>query len=605
MKNKWDVFISKKTNKILLLLIGIGLTMTVGWSFASYVGNNIWNYYIESNGFYFNSDQLSISNNEDNSWNKDRVYFDLNNFLGEEVTENDIEYTATCNIVSSNVSGLSCSMNGNSNSSYSGELISRNICINETGNGVDTDLFDQTDCEDGGYTWGYAENTENLFFQVLGLPSSVDIYDIDVEVVVTSSVPYAKTMSSVFKLYSDDTAYEDLIIQHFSEVEYEKVVITNLSSITKNLALRFNADDIRVGEVEADRKLVDANGYVNDVQFHIEPNTEKVFYFYKTSDSIVIDESDFTIVDLDDVFPKVTNISLLSQYNSYEISSPTFTNDKISIEGFLASTNATLIYEITIKNDSPYDYIMHDVIESVSNTSLSFRFNDFTYGTTISAKSEVTFTMTVSSLYTNRSGTLDVTFLYKSPDEIPVVDKVLVGAKSTTGSYVKTGFFPSSDTRAVVEFTLVEPKSTSMWLFSSRRAYKNQMFGIAWNAPESLLQFNDVSYNLGATGYLVDVKYTADISKDGLLLNGQLYSNPSDTVWESIFELYMFANNEARTVRGHTNGTAVIHSVDIYENGVLVLEAIPVVLDSGETVYWNNVTNTPLTNVGTLTPVYH
>ncbi len=302
---------------------------------------------------------------------------------------------------------------------------------------------------------------------------------------------------------------------------------------------------------------------------------------------------------------KIYSVELLSNNDSYERYSTTFSDDEIIFNPYLSSTVSNMVYEITIHNNTEEDYILKDVEELyVSNNNISFRLNDFMYGTTISSFSYVTFTMTLSSLRSNQTGNLNLKFIYELFEESPDIAQVLTGVKSSTNAYVKTGFFPSSESRIVLDFTFLGPRDVSTWLFSSRKAYLNQMFGIAWNSTESLLQFNNVSYNFGVNGYLPNTRYTADISKTGLILNGVNYSNPADTVWQGIFEFYIFANNEARWVRGHTNGQAIIHSLQIYESGVLVLDATPVVLDNGETVFFNNVTSQPLTNVGTLIPIY-
>ncbi len=302
---------------------------------------------------------------------------------------------------------------------------------------------------------------------------------------------------------------------------------------------------------------------------------------------------------------RVSSVVLHTANDAYETNNMTYYDNVINFHPFFSNATSTLTYSVTITNYSGRDFILKDIDEIlIDNIRISFRLDDFTYGTKISANSSVTFDLTLSCLGINQSGNLSIEFLFELFDFAPDIMQVLDGVKSSTEAYVKTGFFPSSESRIVLDFTFLGPRTDSVWLFSSRRAYQNQMFGIAWNYSESLLQFNNISYNLGSGGYRKDLRYTADISKDGLILNGTNYSDPPDTPWQGIFEFYIFANNEARTVRGHTNGQAIIHTLQIYESGVLVLDAIPVVLEDGEVVFWNNVTDQPLTNVGELIPIY-
>ncbi len=101
-----------------------------------------------------------------------------------------------------------------------------------------------------------------------------------------------------------------------------------------------------------------------------------------------------------------------------------------------------------------------------------------------------------------------------------------------------------------------------------------------------------------------NVRYSAEISKDTLTLNGRHYYNPGDTSWNSIFELYLFANNEARLIKGHVNGTAIIHSIKLYENDILIIDAVPVELTNGEIAFYNKINNMPLETVGNLVGIY-
>ncbi len=593
-------------NKIITISILVLLITLVGYltiTFARYVGNNVWDYYLASNGFYFESDTLTGDTITNYNWNKSRVYFDISNFVGDNVTENTIDYTAKCEIVSSSVSGVSCSVNG-STGTYVGNIEARSVCINTSSDGVDVDFYDEMKCKESGYKWSAEKETDTLYFQVLGLSTTASQSDLEVKVTVESTSPYVKTLTSNFYLHNDSTVKDELFLEYESFSEYEKVIVTNTGDNNKLASLDFDSDKVRIEKEVWDSEVVDINGFISGIEFSVNAHSSRVFYFHKTDASIVLSESDFTLMDLDDVYPYISSVNLVSLYNATEVESVVFDKSTITSNNWFQYSSSNALYEVTIKNDSPYDYIMRDIEETIYNKNISFRLNDFTYGTTIPASSEVTFTITLSSLINNQTGKLGIRFLYNSPNEIPQIDTVLVGATSEVGTYIKTGFFPSSESKIIIDFTFNGPRGSSVWLFSSRRAYKNQMFGIAWNTTESLLQFHNVSYNLGSTGYQIGNRYVAEISKDALVLNGVTYSNPPDTVWVSIFEFYMFANNEARTVRGHTNGQATIHSAQIYESGVLVLDAIPVILETGEVVYWNNVNDLPLTNVGDLVPIY-
>ena len=91
----------KRTKYLLLSVIVLGVLsiITSSYSYAKYVSNYVWNYYLETKGFYFSSDQLDTTKivNVNNNWNFDRTYFTLrnsdNDFL---VSDYDIDYTVKC-----------------------------------------------------------------------------------------------------------------------------------------------------------------------------------------------------------------------------------------------------------------------------------------------------------------------------------------------------------------------------------------------------------------------------------------------------------------------------------------------------------------------------
>ncbi len=184
------------------------------------------------------------------------------------------------------------------------------------------------------------------------------------------------------------------------------------------------------------------------------------------------------------------------------------------------------------------------------------------------------------------------------------IKEELVGIKSTTNSYIKTTFKPSNNTRIVSDFTFLGPRGTAVWLFSSRLAYKNQMIGIAWSTLESLLQFGNESYNLGKTAYKVNTRHKIDLSKSGLFLDDVYYTTPETKVWKGSNDLYIFANNQAGTAIGHNNGQAIMHSSQVYEDDILMLDLIPVETMSGEVGLYDKVSESLLENVGTFTPIY-
>ena len=70
--------------------------ISYGVTYARYASNSIWNYYLESKGFYFTSETLK-NKRVNNEWDGSRVYFDVRNSVNSYIaTEYDIKYKITC-----------------------------------------------------------------------------------------------------------------------------------------------------------------------------------------------------------------------------------------------------------------------------------------------------------------------------------------------------------------------------------------------------------------------------------------------------------------------------------------------------------------------------
>ncbi len=305
---KRNVLKKKKITLILVLLIGIGLLMTVGVSFARYIGNNIWNYYLSSNGFYFTSSELTGETYIDNTWDRGKVYFDLMNFEDDDITESTIEYTAKCEVITPNDGSLTCSMNGLNSNSYDSEITASGVCTNNTGDGVVTSVFNETECFEKNYDWVNDKSTSNLFFQIMGLNSTVTQADVEVKVTVDTTAPYTKTLSSNFMLHYESPNSQNYTLEHTSYSDYEKVVVTNLGNTIEKFSLQFNSDEVRISEIlPSVATSTDINGFVNEVEFTVDPNSNVVIYFYKTSDTVVVDASDFVLTNIENTDPIIVD----------------------------------------------------------------------------------------------------------------------------------------------------------------------------------------------------------------------------------------------------------------------------------------------------------
>lgn len=155
-----------KKRRIILLLVGFILILPVGITFSRYVVQNIKDYIMEANNFFFNSDKLVQDGivYEINNWggatNID-IQFELNNHKNNILSsDTDIEYTleTTC------ASGLICSLDSESG------VIQKE------------------------------EKTDSFVLNLVPTRPFNDNESVSVTVSATSNSPYVKTLSATFKI---------------------------------------------------------------------------------------------------------------------------------------------------------------------------------------------------------------------------------------------------------------------------------------------------------------------------------------------------------------------------------------------------------------------
>ena len=121
----------KKRYKIILIVVLIGFCLGLFLTtLARYSSSNVWNYYLESQGFYFSSDNLSNDQvNVDTFWDGSSVHFNLKNFSNNNlITSKDISYQVSCEVIDSDIP---CTLNGTESSTVNGVLSKSSRCVND------------------------------------------------------------------------------------------------------------------------------------------------------------------------------------------------------------------------------------------------------------------------------------------------------------------------------------------------------------------------------------------------------------------------------------------------------------------------------------------
>ena len=296
----------KRTKCLLLIVMILGLIsiVTYGYSFAKYVSNSAWNYYLSTKGFYFSSEELGVNEitNVNSNWNYDSTYFNLknseNDFL---ISDYDIDYTVKCTILDDASSYSKCLLNGTDSDTFSGTISSSGICINNIDE-KDVSSYTENKCKANDYEWKVQESYKNLYFDVVKT-SDKELDYVSVLIEVTTTYPYSKTISGEFNLSSASVLEMGLNLSYMEYDNFSRVIITNSYDENKCVKLSLNSNDFRIDENNENISSFsyDDNGNINEIKFNINKKVNLSFIFYKTDFSKEeYDYNAFSLVETND-----------------------------------------------------------------------------------------------------------------------------------------------------------------------------------------------------------------------------------------------------------------------------------------------------------------
>lgn len=271
----------KKIFLLLLIIIG-GFLCIQSVSLAKYASNSVWNYYLKSQGFYFESDDLSDTgkNNVNTLWNGEKVNLSVRNNLNKSlITDFDIEYEMTCEVVGNSSSDLTCLSNGKEK--YTGVLSSFQLCVNN--DDIDTSSFSKTECELNGYEWKKQVATNNLYFEVVKNNSDYVMDDVIINVYVSSTRPYKKTLSGTYKLQYVENKVGEIIKSYENYGDYNRLTITNTYDEDKNISISFDGTT-KIIDIENDYVTnKDSFGNINEITILLKSKQSLSYIVYDQS----------------------------------------------------------------------------------------------------------------------------------------------------------------------------------------------------------------------------------------------------------------------------------------------------------------------------------
>lgn len=297
------MFMSKdKKYMFLAILILVGILIVVNsFSYAKYVSNSVWNYYLRAKGFYFTSDDLGDStiSNINNSWDGSSVHFNIRNNLNKEVmTTYDINYHTVCTITGDESEIASCHLNGTTSNEYDGILSSLDGCSNNTNDEVDVSSYDKNTCESSGYIWEKQIGVKDMYFDVVS-NNGEEISDVTVNIVVTSTSPYSKTLSGEFKLHKSIIDDGKIVTNYKSNDGYGRLTISNSYLSDKCVNVSFDSSTLR-SDIDINKisgYSSDIDGYLSDFNISVPSKDSLNIIFYEMDSNIVYSQSDFVVTE--------------------------------------------------------------------------------------------------------------------------------------------------------------------------------------------------------------------------------------------------------------------------------------------------------------------
>jgi len=296
----------KKSTKYMLLIVmflGVISIITYNYSFAKYVSNHAWNYYLGTKGLYFSSEQLGTTKitNVNNNWDLGSTQFTLknseNDFL---ISDYDIEYTVKCTIQNDASQYSKCTLNGTDSNVFNGIISSSSKCENNIDE-TDVSSYNQNDCESNGYEWKSQESYKELYFDIVKTAEE-DINYVSVLIEATTTSPYNKKILGEFNLSSTEIEENGLKVDYKELNNYSRVIISNSYNENKCVKLNWDANKLRIDEISKNISSYqyDSNNNINEIIFNINKKDSISYVFYKTDFTKTYDYQEFSLLEASD-----------------------------------------------------------------------------------------------------------------------------------------------------------------------------------------------------------------------------------------------------------------------------------------------------------------
>ena len=280
---------------VVILVFAATATLTLG----KYAYNNAWNYYLSSKGFYFESDFLDINTKKNSllKWDGSKINFVVKNSQNNKlISEYDISYKITCEVLGEENSYIKCNLNDTNASVFNGTLATTSKCINDIDD-VDVALFSKAECEVSGYKWNEEVISKNNYFNLELTDPTKTIDEVSVKITAESITPYHQTLTGIFNINMADEVDLEIVTSYQEYQEYNEISITNTTANNKCVSINFDSSkySVDLDDNQILESLMDTNNKIYSIKIKLGKESSKFYKFYKTENNKIYSIDDFQV----------------------------------------------------------------------------------------------------------------------------------------------------------------------------------------------------------------------------------------------------------------------------------------------------------------------
>ena len=155
----------------------------------------------------------------------------------------------------------------------------------------------------------------------------------------------------------------------------------------------------------------------------------------------------------------------------------------------------------------------------------------------------------------------------------PVAPVALTYLDAPRGSYIDTGFKPNEKTRVVLDVTVRGNKE--YWLGAWNTSYNTGAYAVCNDEGGIYSGFGNSGG--GSQPVIANGRHTIDFDGGVVKVDGNVHTDRSGQVFQVNYNLYLFAQNRIGVATPRTGQTTIrLHACQIYDNGMLVRDYVPV-----------------------------